>query len=173
MNTEYLSVKDAAGEEALCRAAEIIKNGGLVAIPTETVYGLGASALNDEAVARICTVKGRPQDNPLIIHVHGSEALKMWCSEVPEAAYKLAEKFWPGPLTMVLKKKNCARMKLPILLFQAERDDYVLPGGQDRFIAAVPNGRIIFVPGVKHEIYMSGDAVMKHYLQAIMSFLNR
>lgn len=73
----------------------------------------------------------------------------------------------------LLKKKNCARMKLPILLFQAERDDYVLPGGQERFIAAVSNGRIIFVPGVKHEIYMSGDAVMKHYLQAVMSFLNR
>ena len=107
MNTEYLSVKNAAGEEALCRAAEIIKNGGLVAIPTETVYGLGASALNDEAVARIFTVKGRPQDNPLIIHVHGAEDLKMWCSEVPEAAYQLAEKFWPGPLTMVLKKKDC------------------------------------------------------------------
>ncbi|MBR6522677.1 MAG: threonylcarbamoyl-AMP synthase, partial [Oscillospiraceae bacterium] len=86
---------------------EIIRAGGLVAIPTETVYGLGASALIDEAVARIFEVKGRPQDNPLIIHVHGAQALEQWCSEVPEEAYKLAEKFWPGPLTMVLKKKPC------------------------------------------------------------------
>lgn len=107
MNTEYLSVKDTAGEAELRRAADIIRAGGLVAIPTETVYGLGASALIDEAVARIFEVKGRPQDNPLIIHVHGAEALEKWCSEVPEEAYKLAEKFWPGPLTMVLKKKAC------------------------------------------------------------------
>ena len=78
-----------------------------MAIPTETVYGLGASALIDEAVARIFEVKGRPQDNPLIIHVHGAEALDKWCSDVPDTAYELAEKFWPGPLTMVLKKKPC------------------------------------------------------------------
>ena len=107
MNTEYLSVKDAGSEVALQRAADIISSGGLVAIPTETVYGLGASALIDEAVAKIFEVKGRPQDNPLIIHVHGAEALEKWCSEVPEEAYTLAEKFWPGPLTMVLKKKPC------------------------------------------------------------------
>ncbi len=107
MNTEYLSVKDAGSEENLQRAADIICSGGLVAIPTETVYGLGASALIDEAVARIFEVKGRPQDNPLIIHVHGAEALDKWCSEVPDTAYALAEKFWPGPLTMVLKKKPC------------------------------------------------------------------
>lgn len=107
MNTEYLSVKDAGGEVALQRAADIISGGGLVAIPTETVYGLGASALIDEAVARIFEVKGRPQDNPLIIHVHGAEALDKWCSDVPKEAYALAEKFWPGPLTMVLKKKPC------------------------------------------------------------------
>ena len=107
MNTEYLSVKDAGSEDALQRAADIISSGGLVAIPTETVYGLGASALIDEAVAKIFEVKGRPQDNPLIIHVHGAEALEKWCSEVPEEAYTLAEKFWPGPLTMVLKKKPC------------------------------------------------------------------
>lgn len=107
MNTEYLSVKDAGSEVALQRAADIISGGGLVAIPTETVYGLGASALIDEAVARIFEVKGRPQDNPLIIHVHGAEALDKWCSDVPKEAYALAEKFWPGPLTMVLKKKPC------------------------------------------------------------------
>ncbi len=107
MNTEYLSIRAAAEDEAkLLRAAEIIKNGGLVAIPTETVYGLGASALNDEAVERIFAVKGRPQDNPLIIHVHGAEALARWCREVPEEAYILAERFWPGPLTMVLKKQS-------------------------------------------------------------------
>ncbi len=107
MNTEYLSVKNAADEDKLRRAADIIRAGGLVAIPTETVYGLGASALIDEAVAKIFQVKGRPQDNPLIIHVHGAEALEKWCENVPSAAYELAEKFWPGPLTMVLEKKAC------------------------------------------------------------------
>lgn len=88
------------------RAAEIIKNGGLVALPTETVYGLGASALDPEATARIFQVKGRPQDNPLIIHVASGDELDKWCGRVPEQARMLARLFWPGPLTMVLYKKD-------------------------------------------------------------------
>jgi len=88
-------------------AAAIIKNGGLVAIPTETVYGLGANALDEAAVAKIFEAKGRPQDNPLIIHISCAEDLERYCHDVPDSAYRLAERFWPGPLTMVLPVKDC------------------------------------------------------------------
>ena len=91
-------------------AAEIIKNGGLVAIPTETVYGLGADGLNPEAVAKIFEAKGRPQDNPLILHISGPEEMEDYCHHIPQAAYLLAEKFWPGPLTIVLP----ARSRVPM-----------------------------------------------------------
>ena len=87
-------------------AGEIIKNGGLVAIPTETVYGLGADGLNPEAVAKIFKAKGRPQDNPLILHITGPEQIPLYCHHVPAAAYALAEAFWPGPLTMVLPARE-------------------------------------------------------------------
>ena len=88
-------------------AADIIKNGGLVAIPTETVYGLGANGLDETAVARIFEAKGRPQDNPLILHICGAEQIELFCHDVPDAAYRLAEKYWPGPLTMVLPARDC------------------------------------------------------------------
>ena len=86
-------------------AAEIIKNGGLLGIPTETVYGLGANALDEEAVLHIFEAKGRPQDNPLIIHIPGADWLDRYCENVPESAYRLAAEFWPGPLTMILPRK--------------------------------------------------------------------
>ena len=86
-------------------AAEIIRRGGLLGIPTETVYGLGADALNEEAVRRIFEAKGRPQDNPLIIHVPSADWLARYCRDVPPSAYALAEKFWPGPLTMILPRR--------------------------------------------------------------------
>lgn len=92
--------------------ADIIKNGGLVAIPTETVYGLGANGLDTDAVRRIFEVKGRPQDNPLILHVASAEDLPSWCRDIPEEALLLAEKFWPGPLTMVLNKKESVPMQV-------------------------------------------------------------
>ena len=95
------------------KAASILRSGGLVALPTETVYGLGASALEEEAVRRIFEVKGRPQDNPLIIHVAGPEALSEWCEAVPESAYVLAERFWPGPLTLVLRCRKTGRPYIP------------------------------------------------------------
>ena len=88
-------------------ASEIIKNGGLVAIPTETVYGLGANGLDPEAVARIFIAKGRPQDNPLILHIAGPEQIEQFCHHIPQAAYTLAEHFWPGPLTMILPARSC------------------------------------------------------------------
>lgn len=85
-------------------ASEILNRGGLVAFPTETVYGLGGNGLDSEASAKIYAAKGRPSDNPLIIHIADMDALKVLCSEIPETAYRLAEKFWPGPLTMIMKK---------------------------------------------------------------------
>ena len=103
METLYLTAED-AGTPAI--AAEIIKNGGLVAIPTETVYGLGANGLDEAAVAKIFEAKGRPQDNPLILHVADTKDMENFCHSIPEAAYKLAELFWPGPLTMVLPAKD-------------------------------------------------------------------
>lgn len=99
MKTLLLS---ATAPETAAIAAEIIKKGGLVAIPTETVYGLGADGLNVDAVARIFEAKGRPGDNPLILHVTGADQLPVFCHDIPESAYRLAEKFWPGPLTIVL-----------------------------------------------------------------------
>lgn len=102
MITEHLSA-DAPG---IARAAEILKKGGLCAIPTETVYGLAADALNGEAVSRIFAAKGRPQDNPLIVHIAELPSLYPLVSAVPESAKALAAAFWPGPLTMVLPKSE-------------------------------------------------------------------
>lgn len=88
-------------------AAKIIQSGGIVAIPTETVYGLGANAMDEAAVAKIFEAKGRPQDNPLIIHIAEPSELTRYCHDIPESAWRLAERFWPGPLTMVLPVKPC------------------------------------------------------------------
>lgn len=87
-------------------AAEVIKNGGLVAFPTETVYGLGANGLNGEAVNRIFSAKGRPNDNPLILHIAEKKQIYDLVKEVPLEAKKLMDKFWPGPLTIILEKKE-------------------------------------------------------------------
>ena len=103
MNTLFLS---ANAPETVETAAEIIQKGGLVAIPTETVYGLGANGLDEKAVAQIFRVKGRPQDNPLILHIADPEQMELFCHSIPAAAYALAEAFWPGPLTMVLPAKD-------------------------------------------------------------------
>lgn len=102
MNTIYF---EALTPENIARAADIIRAGGLLGIPTETVYGLGANALDEKAVLHIFEAKGRPQDNPLIIHVPDASWLERYCESVPEAAYRLAERFWPGPLTMILPRK--------------------------------------------------------------------
>ena len=103
MKTEILP---ASAPECAEKAAQIIKEGGLVAIPTETVYGLGADGLNPEAVAKIFETKGRPQDNPLILHIADASELENMCHAIPEAAYRLADAFWPGPLTMVLPARD-------------------------------------------------------------------
>ncbi|MEW6130399.1 MAG: L-threonylcarbamoyladenylate synthase [Acidobacteriota bacterium] len=95
-------------EEMIEQAATIIRGGGLVAFPTETVYGLGADALNETAVQKIFQAKGRPADNPLIVHVSSREMLSRVATDVSEKAEQLIKKFWPGPLTLVLKK--CAEV---------------------------------------------------------------
>jgi len=103
MQTLYLTGEDPQTPET---AAKLIRNGELVAIPTETVYGLGANGLDEEAVAKIFIAKGRPQDNPLILHVADGAEIEKFCHSIPEKAYRLAEAFWPGPLTMVLPARD-------------------------------------------------------------------
>lgn len=110
MQTIYYDLRDTKGqqkeiEDKISAAAKILREGGLVGIPTETVYGLGANGLDGRAVKRIFEAKGRPQDNPLILHVTGAQWLPRYCADIPPMAYVLARKFWPGPLTMILKRK--------------------------------------------------------------------
>ena len=100
-------VLSAMHKDTAAIAADIIKKNGLVAIPTETVYGLGANGLSEEAVAKIFIAKGRPQDNPLILHVAQAQDIEKFCHHIPAAAYALAQAFWPGPLTMVLPARDC------------------------------------------------------------------
>ena len=107
------------------RAAEILKRGGLVAFPTETVYGLGADAASAKAVARLYAVKGRPADHPVIVHFAAADQAFAWAREVPEAARQLAARFWPGPLTLILKRSQLA-------------PDFVT-GGQDTVGLRVPS----------------------------------
>ncbi|NOS74710.1 MAG: threonylcarbamoyl-AMP synthase [Methyloglobulus sp.] len=106
-------------------AAKLLRQGKLVAIPTETVYGLGADAKNPEAVKRIFAAKGRPAHHPLIVHIPDKAALTDWAIEIPETAWKLAERFWPGPLTIVLKKHPDVPMEVT--------------GGQNTVALRVPN----------------------------------
>ncbi len=106
-------------------AAQILRDGGLVAFPTETVYGLGADASNPEAIRKIFVAKGRPADHPVIVHIADASELKHWAAQVPNSAWVLAEKFWPGPLTLVLKR--------------AGRVSDLITGGQDTVGVRVPS----------------------------------
>lgn len=108
----------------ISKAAQALKAGHLVALPTETVYGLAADATNPEAVARIYSVKGRPSDHPLIVHVSNAELLDQWVSEIPSYALLLANNFWPGPMTLVLRRSALAQ-------------DFIT-GGQDTVAIRVP-----------------------------------
>ena len=107
------------------RAADVLRAGGLVAFPTETVYGLGADADNDQALRAVFRVKGRPETHPLIIHLHRVEQVEDWAASIPDPARKLGERFWPGPLTMILPK--------------AARVSTVATGGQDSVGLRVPD----------------------------------
>ena len=106
MKTELYTISDPTLQRAeVERAAAILRGGGLLGIPTETVYGLGANGLNEDAVRRIFEAKGRPQDNPLILHIPSADWLTRYGEDIPPAAYKLAERFWPGPLTVIVKRR--------------------------------------------------------------------
>jgi L-threonylcarbamoyladenylate synthase len=113
-----------ANPEDLETAADLLRAGALVAIPTETVYGLAADASNPAAVRAIFAAKGRPADHPVIVHLPASSALDEWAADVPEAARRLAGEFWPGPLTLVLRR--------------ASHVDPVITGGQDTIGLRVP-----------------------------------
>ncbi len=106
-DTEIIQVNAVAPEaDKIARAADVLRSGGVVAFPTETVYGLGANALDTDAIARIYAAKGRPSHNPLIVHVADAEAAQQFVTAWPEAAAKLAAKFWPGPLTLALPRQT-------------------------------------------------------------------
>lgn len=95
--------------DAMLSAAKALKDGHLVAFPTETVYGLGADATNEKAVSRIYSLKGRPSDHPLIVHISSINKLDQWATDIPDYAIKLAREFWPGPMTLILPRKDIAK----------------------------------------------------------------
>lgn len=129
METKLLAIdKEIIDEKLLEEAGNIIKNGGLVAFPTETVYGLGGDALNPDSSAKIYAAKGRPSDNPLIVHIADMEALSGIVEFIPENAIKLAAAFWPGPLTMIFKKSD----KVP----------FETTGGLDTVAVRMPDNKI-------------------------------
>lgn len=108
METKVIKINpDNLTKDNLKEAAEILRAGGLVAFPTETVYGLGANALDESASAKIYKAKGRPSDNPLIVHIANVRDIEELACDIPDMAYKLADVFWPGPLTMILRKRDC------------------------------------------------------------------
>lgn len=121
-------------------ARRMLASGGLVAFPTETVYGLGADASNEKAVARLYAVKGRPVDHPVIVHFASADAAFSWAREVPDAARELARRFWPGPLTLILKRSGKAK-------------DFVT-GGQDTVGLRVPSHP------VAHELLKAFDGAV-------------
>ena len=96
-------------QDEIKKAAQALKDGHLVAFPTETVYGLGADATNEKAVSRIYSVKGRPTDHPLIVHISSINQLGKWAVDIPEFAIKLAKEFWPGPMTLILSRSSLAK----------------------------------------------------------------
>lgn len=106
MITERLNINDVEYEKSIKRAADILCNGGIVAIPTETVYGLAASANDKNAIEKVFVAKGRPQDNPLIVHISDIDMLGEVACDIPEEAYTCAKLFWPGPFTMILKRSK-------------------------------------------------------------------
>jgi L-threonylcarbamoyladenylate synthase len=96
-------------QDEIKKAAKALMDGHLVAFPTETVYGLGADATNEEAVSRVYAVKGRPTDHPLIVHISSINQLDKWATDIPGYAIKLAKEFWPGPMTLILKRSELAK----------------------------------------------------------------
>jgi len=112
-------------QDSITKAAKALKDGRLVAFPTETVYGLGSDASNPTSVARVYEVKGRPSDHPLIVHISSTSQMDKWAVDVPEYAVNLARNFWPGPMTLILKRSQLAK-------------DFIT-GGQDLVGLRVPS----------------------------------
>ena len=126
--SKYLNLQNEVEDLKIEEAAQIIKNGGLVVFPTETVYGIGANGLNPEAVEKIYTAKGRKQNKPLILLVSNKKMLDQIVEEINEVEAKLIEAFWPGPLTIVFKRKPCVPS--------------VVTGGQDTVGVRLTSGEI-------------------------------
>lgn len=123
-----MEVIDNPSRQEIIRAAQRLMDGSLVAFPTETVYGLGADATNETAVKRVYSVKGRPKDHPLIVHISSISNLNFWVSEISDYAIELARSFWPGPLTLILKRSDLARN--------------FITGGQDNIALRVPSHKL-------------------------------
>ncbi len=132
METKVVKIEeqiiDESALESIKEAGQILKDGGLVAFPTETVYGLGGDALNPESSKKIYAAKGRPSDNPLIVHIADMEHLDKIVDKVPESAIKLAKAFWPGPLTMIMNKSDAV--------------PYTTTGGLDTVAIRMPSNKI-------------------------------
>ncbi|MCI2049431.1 MAG: threonylcarbamoyl-AMP synthase [Lachnospiraceae bacterium] len=143
MKTEYISMtEENIDRQGIERAGEILRAGGLVAFPTETVYGLGGDALNPESSKKIYAAKGRPSDNPLIVHICRLEDTEAIAEKIPETYYRLAKAFWPGPLTIILNKSS----RVPVettgglgtvaIRFPSNRIAHALIEAEGGFIAA-------------------------------------
>lgn len=122
LSTEKLS-QEMLGQ--IAKAAQLLNAGGIVAFPTETVYGLGADVTNKAAIRKIYDIKQRPANHPLIIHIGDMAQLEYWVQEIPQSARKLAQRFWPGPLTLILKR--------------SQRVPDSVTGGQDTVGIRIPN----------------------------------
>ena len=159
MSPILLSIDPAQPQaDAVARAAEVLRRGGLVAFPTETVYGLGADAANPQAVRAVFAAKGRPADHPLIVHLPDASHLDAWARAVPQGARALADAFWPGPLTMILPR--------------SVRASDAVTGGEDTVGVRVPahahddhesivyliRGRMELVIGDETFVAQAGDA---------------
>ena len=121
----YMELISKCTQEQIARAAQAVKDGHLVAFPTETVYGLGADATNENAVNRIYAAKGRPSNHPIIVHISSVDHIYNWASDVPNFALDLASRYWPGPMTLILKKSGLAQG--------------FVTGGQDNIGLRIPN----------------------------------
>lgn len=128
MYTKKLDISRENYEGSIKKAADILKSGGIVAIPTETVYGLAASSLDKEAIKKVFAAKGRPQDNPLIVHISDIDMLYKVARDIPESAIECARRFWPGPFTMVLKR--------------AEGIDESVSAGLDTVAVRMPDNKV-------------------------------
>lgn len=168
MNTVTVKIERSGGdfseteEEVLRSAGQILRAGGLVAFPTETVYGLGGDALNKESSAKIYAAKGRPSDNPLIVHICRLEDLEKIASEIPKELYRIADAFWPGPLTVILKKADCVPRETTggldtvAVRFPSDKIARRLIGYGGGFIAA-PSANLSGRPSPTRAKYVSED----------------